>query len=167
MVAALLMVWLAMPVPATEQATPDRPRASLRDVEFMSGHWLGPDAGDLSEEVWTPPSGNSMLGMWRYVSGGQVRIAELLSMTEEPDGVVLRLRHFDPKLVAREEKDRPLALKLVRWSAGEARFEGPAVTATGDVALTYRQTGPNTLEASLERGGKTQTFVFNRRKAAN
>ena len=137
----------------------------MKDVGFIAGHWVGGTGGDLSEEVWTAPSGDSMLGMWGYVSQGQVRIAELLSITAGPDGVVLRLRHFDPKLVAREEKDAPLALKLVKWSAVEARFEGPAVTAPGQVSLTYRRTGADALEVTLERGGKTESFEFTRKKA--
>ena len=37
-----------------------------------------------------------MLGMWRYVQGGKASVFELLAITAEPEGVVLRLRHFDP-----------------------------------------------------------------------
>jgi hypothetical protein len=62
--------------------------ASLKDVAFMAGHWVGGEKGDLSEEVWTSPDGDSMLGMWRYVSQGQVRIFLRLTYRSEGQGLV-------------------------------------------------------------------------------
>ena len=55
-------------------------------------------------------------------------------------------------------------LTLTRRADGEARFEGPAVGAPGTVSLTYRRTGPDRLEATLERGGKTERFSFTRKR---
>jgi hypothetical protein len=165
LVVALALSVSASAQPAASASQSPAAATSLKDIEFVAGHWTGGDGADLSEEVWTAPSGDSMLGMWRYVSQGKVRIAELLSITAESDGVWLRLRHFDPRVVAREEKDRPLALKLVKVASAEARFEGPAVTGSGQVALTYRRSGPDALEVSLERGGKTERFSFTRKRS--
>jgi len=148
----------AQGVPAAQ----GRPSA-LRDVAFMVGRWVGGEGGDLSEEVWTEPSGDTMLGMWRYVAGGSARVLEILVLRQEGDDVVLRLRHFDAQLVAREDKETPLVLRLVRRQPNEARFEGPAVGTAGTVAITYRQVGADALESTVERGGKTQRFAFTRR----
>jgi hypothetical protein len=136
--------------------------AGLADVAFMSGHWLGGEGGDLSEEVWTAPEGDSMVGLWRYVSKGQVRILELLSIRVEADGVAMRLRHFDPSLVAREDKDRPLVLRLVRRAPGEAVFEGPAGDGSGAVRLGYRREGDEGLVGLLEKAGQREEFRFRR-----
>ena len=93
-------------------------------MAFMAGHWVGGDPGELSEEVWSAPEGDSMMGMWRFVAKGQTRIYEILTLTAEGEGVVLRIRHFNPKLVAKEEKDRAVELPLVVKGPGEAVFEG-------------------------------------------
>jgi len=83
----------------------------------------------LSEEIWTAPSGDSMMGVWRYLSDGRLRISEILSITAEAEGPTMRLRHFDPKLIGREDKDKPVVFRLVAWKAREAVFEGPGVSA--------------------------------------
>jgi len=142
-------------------ASPPVP-ATLADVAFMEGHWRGGDPGDLSEEVWSGPEGDSMVGMWRYVAKGRARIFEVLTLTTEGPNVVLRIRHFDPKLVAREEKDKAVELPLVAKGPREAVFEGPEYDAKGTVRLTYRQDG-DSLTAVLEKAGGKQEFRFRRR----
>ena len=129
----------------------------------MAGHWIGGDPGDLSEEVWSAPEGDSMMGMWRFVTKGRTQIYEILTVTKEGENVVLRIRHFNPKLVAREEKDRAVELPLVSKSANEAVFEGPEYNVKGNVRLTYRRPTPDTLTGVLEKEGKQQVFSFRRR----
>ena len=131
-------------------------------MAFIAGHWVGGDPGDLSEEIWSAPEGDSMVGMWRYVAKGRARIYEILTLTAEGPDVVLRIRHFDPKLVAREEKDRPVELPLVAKGAREAVFEGPEYDVKGPVRLTYRGGEDGTLEVVLEKEGKRQEFRFRR-----
>lgn len=139
--------------------------ATLKDVEFMSGHWVNDEGGALSEEIWSEPSGDGMMGMWRYVAGGEARVLELLSLSRSTDGVTLRLRHFDARLVAREDKETPVVLRLVSRKPGEAVFEGPAVGGPGTVKLTYRRESADSLSSTLEKGGKPQTFRFRRAAA--
>jgi hypothetical protein len=124
---------------------------------------VGGDPGDLSEEVWSSPEGDSMIGMWRYVAKGRTRIYEILTLTVEGPNVVLRIRHFDPKLVAREEKDRAVELPLVAKGPREAVFEGPEYDAKGTVRLTYRRGDDDTLRVVLEKEGTKQEFRFRRR----
>lgn len=147
---------------AAAQSTPAPAKAVLADLSWIAGHWVDDSGGDLSDETWTTPFGDSMLGMWRYVEGGKAKVFELLAITAEPEGVVLRLRHFDPQLAAREDKDKPVTLKLVSWMRGEARFEGPAVGAPGQIAIHYRQKSPDALSCTLEKEGKAQEFSFRR-----
>jgi len=74
------------------------------------------------------------------------------------------LRHFDPELVAREDKATPVELSLIAWTPGEAVFEGPAVGAPGLVRLTYRRATDDTLTSTLEKEGRKQEFSFRRAK---
>ena len=158
-----LLAALALPAAALAQFPAPAPsRAVLADLSWMAGRWVDDSGGNLSEEVWTAPEGDSMMGMWRYVSGGKTRIYEMLTITLEPDGIVMRLRHFDPKLVGREEKERSVELHLAAWKPREAVFEGPAVGAPGTVRLTYRRPTDDSLETTLEKEGKAQEFRFRR-----
>lgn len=157
---AVLLV--AGPRAHAQAAAPPPAPATLADVSFIAGHWVGGDAGDLSEEIWSAPEGDSMMGMWRYVAKGRARIFEMLTLTAEGPNVVLRIRHFAPRLVAREEKDGAVALPLVAKGPHEAVFEGPEDGVKGAVRLAYRRDG-DSLTAVLEKEGKKQEFRFRRR----
>lgn len=156
--ARVVVVLAAIAGAAAAAAKPE----TLADVAWIAGHWVD-DSGDaLSEEIWAAPSGDSMMGMWRYVSKGKVQIFELLSITQEDGGLVFRLRHFDPRMVAREEKDKPLVLKLISVKEREAAFEGPGQP-TGTVRLTYRRPDAEALSVTLDKDGTSQTFRFRRK----
>lgn len=137
------------PVPA---ATP-RPGVSstLGDVAFMAGRWVDEEKGTLSEEVWSAPGGDSMMGMWRLSVGGKAKVFEFLTMVEEEGRVTFRLRHFDRRGVAWEEKDKPLVLPLVVTGTGLAVFEGDGKN--GILRLTYRREG-EALVGRLEKAGE-------------
>ncbi len=156
---------LALSAVSLAQAPAPAPsRAVLADLSWLAGRWIDDSGGNLSEEIWTAPAGDSIVGMWRYVSGGKTRIFELLTISVETGGIVMRLRHFDPELVAREGKETPVELSLVAWTPGEASFEGPAVGAPGLVRLTYRRPSDDTLTSTLEKDGRKQEFSFRRAK---
>jgi len=164
----LLLLWCCAgvaPRALAQDSAVSRPAipAALSDVAFMAGHWVGGDTGERSEEVWLAPEGDAMLGMWRFVIQGRTRIYEILTLSAENGQVVLRIRHFNPKLVAREEKDRAVELPLVAKGPGEAVFEGPEFNVKGAVRLTYRQPGPDTLLGILEKEGTRQEFSFRKR----
>jgi hypothetical protein len=138
--------------------------ATLADLSWFAGRWVDDAGGNLSEETWTAPSGDSMQGMWRYVVSGKTRIYEILTITAEDGGIVMRLRHFDPKLVGREEKATPVVLKLVASKERSAVFEGPEVGSStpGLVRLTYARPADDTLVVTLDKDGKSQGFTFRR-----
>ncbi len=155
-------VLLLAALPLHAGGAPPPVPATLADVSFMAGHWAGGEAGDLSEEMWSAPEGDSMMGTWRYVAKGQARIFELLTLKAEGPNVVLRIRHFDSKLVGREDKDRAVELPLVAKGPGEAVFEGAEYGGNGNVRLTYRRDGDR-LTGVLEKGGRKEEFRFRRR----
>jgi hypothetical protein len=135
----------------------------LTKLSWLAGRWVDDSGGNLSEETWTAPSGDGILGMWRLVVGGQIKLSEILTIQAESQTLVLRLRHFDAKLVGREERDKPLELRLAGWNEGEARFEGAGSDGAG-LALTYRHPDADTLACTVERLGKKEEFSFKRAK---
>ena len=160
---AWTLLWACLAGPAAAEEPAKGPaRTSLADVAWIAGHWEDRSDGSLSEEVWTAPEGDSMLGMWRLVLGGKAKVLELLTISVTQEGVVLRLRHFDSALVAREEKTQAIVLKAIRHAPGEVAFEGPAVGAEGTVRITYRKIGDDALAVTLEKAGKKEEFGFKR-----
>jgi hypothetical protein len=146
-------------------------RASVADLAWIAGHWVGDAGGDVSEEVWTEPAGDCMVGLWRYVSGGRLKVYESLALVAEGDGVVMRLRHFGPDGVGWEEKERPISLRLVAAGEGEAAFEGPGRKDGETVRISYRRAAPDALTSVLEKWmpGEPRSrtdFRFERKSAA-
>lgn len=44
-----------------------RPPATLADVAWLVGSWHGPGLGGETDQVWLPPVGGAMPGMFRFV----------------------------------------------------------------------------------------------------
>ena len=78
----------------------------LSDAAWLAGHWVSNREKVVAEEIWTAPRGNSMLGTFRLVEGGRLKFTEIMTLIEDKDGVVLRIRHFTP-LLDPWEKDGP------------------------------------------------------------
>ena len=75
----------------------------------MTGNWkTTSDWGDM-DEVWSSPRGNCMMCTFRCVKDGKIVFYEFIVIEQNPnDSVpVLKLRHFNPGSIGREEKDNP------------------------------------------------------------
>ena len=104
-----------------------------------------------------------MQGMWRYVTDGKARIYEILTISAEDGGLVMRVRHFDPALVAREEKAAPVVLKLVSSGDRMGAFEGTEPNGPTVIRLTYVSPAEGVLSVMLEKDGKMAGgFTFRR-----
>lgn len=158
---AALALCLIPFVPASAQAPGPSasPKATLADVAFITGQWADASEKHLSEEVWTAPSGDSMVGMWRYVADGKMQTFAVLSIREEAGGPVLRMRHFDAEFVAREEKAAAVVLPLVEKGERYVRFEGPAVGSPGLVTMVYKR-DRDELTGRMTKEGKSEEFRF-------
>jgi hypothetical protein len=114
---------------------------ALLPVDFITGNWRSIDKDGLSEEIWSQPHGSSMVGVFRIADAdGSLRLEEALAITAEPSGVYLRVRHFDAKMTAREEKDAPIVLKLESSAENRAVFRKVSGSASLDT-ITYERKG--------------------------
>jgi hypothetical protein len=121
-------------------ATPYR-GAKICDVSWLAGHWIwtGPD-GALSEEIWSPAIGGTMIGSFRSTKNGDPVFYELMLLSEEEGSLTLRLRHFHPDLKAwDQEHDEAVRYQLVYLDARTAYFEG----------LTFESVHPDRLAVYL------------------
>ncbi len=89
------------PQPAAPAAAPagrinDTTAPEVAALAFLKGTWAGTMHGDPVEETWSAPSGDSIIGMFRWQSEGKTTMWEMLSIKAEDGAAVLRLRHFGP-----------------------------------------------------------------------
>jgi hypothetical protein len=142
---AVLLVCSAASVQAQEKMTEHTlklgpgaksPQATMSDVAWLAGHWVGPALGGEAEEIWSPPKTGSMMGMYRLVRDGKVVFYELLTLVQEGGSLVLRLKHFNPDLTGWEDKQKTVDFRLVGLGAGIVQFEGMSFHREGDAKLT-------------------------------
>jgi hypothetical protein len=149
---------------AAQSAAPPAVRATLAELAFMAGDWQGEAGpGAFSQEVWAAPAGDCMMGMWRLVVDGRVKLLEALSITQEDGGPVMRLRHYGRDGVGWEERDAPIALRVASAGGGVAVFEGPG--RSGPLRITYRKTGDGTLSCAVEKSDGREEYSFRRASA--
>ena len=129
------------------------PRATLADIAWLTGRWVGAGLGGVSEETWSAPASGAMMGMYRLVVDGKVSFYEFMNMVEENGSLVLKLKHFNPDLTGWEEKDRFVSFRLAKLTATEAWFGG----------LTFRRLGDDRLQIFLairDRSGAVREEEF-------
>lgn len=136
-----------------ESTGDDKPQATVSDLEWIAGNWQGKIFGGPIQEMWSAPQGGSMAGVSRMGADSKRATYESL-LIEETDGVpTMYLRHFGPKLAAREGKDA-MAYALVSLKDQSAVFK------TKDTKLSfqeirYRRDGDKLIVNLIgERGGK-------------
>jgi len=146
-IATLLFVVTGASKLCVADAAPSDPnRVTLSDLSFVTGLWHAEWDGGLGEEHWGTPSGGSMIGTFRFVKNGKAQFYELMLIEETPDGLVLRLKHFNAGLIGWEEKAQVYSYPLVKYGRGLAVFERVEKKSR----LTYQQRSKSTLSVLLE-----------------
>lgn len=148
--ALALLVFTSLPLAA---AVP----ASLKDFAFLAGHWHGEMSNGAIDEIWLRAEGDSMYSLFRMVSGGKTRFTEFQALEQRGATVVLLLRHFNPGLIAREDKDAPQVWDVEELSANRALFHQQGT----NTLLEYARKGDE-LRVTLiqERDGKQVKSPF-------
>lgn len=137
--------------------------AAFAPVEFMVGQWVGQGDGVFIEEVWSAPSGDNMMGMFRYVRSGTGSFYEMMLIEQVEKALVLRIKHFNAGLIGWEEKAEVHSFTLTESAENRGLF----VQADGAKRLRYVRTG-NQLDVALEElegdEWKSQSFRFEKAK---
>jgi len=101
------------------------PPATVADVSFLSGHWIGTGLGACAKEMMAPPAGGQIMGMFRQMKPeGGVRFYEFYAVAEENGSLVLKIKHFNPDMTGWEEKDEHVSFALVAIEGTTAYFDG-------------------------------------------
>lgn len=112
------------------------PPATLADMAWLTGRWVGDALGGVSEEIWSEPRAGAMMGMYRLVRDGKTIFYELLTIVEEKGSLTLRLKHFNADLTGWEEKLKTIDFPLVAKGDGAVHFDGMSFHPKGGDALT-------------------------------
>ena len=135
-----------------------RPAATLDDAAFLIGSWEGTAFGARFEQVWNPPSANTMVGMFKLYNGDDVAFYEIFLMTVEEGTLSLKVKHFGADFTAWEEKDEFIDFRLVRIDDDALHFGG----------LSFYQRGDGTIDGYIVMknadGIREEPLVYRRRK---
>ncbi|MCP4580927.1 MAG: hypothetical protein GY839_04875 [candidate division Zixibacteria bacterium] len=112
---------------------------SLDKFSWLAGHWQGDAFGGICQEVWSPPSGGSMVGSFKLINEGSVSFYEIMTIAADSTGLALKLKHFNPDLTGWEEKDDVIRFPFISVSDDEIQFEG----------LIYKKITEDSLEIIL------------------
>ena len=114
-----------------------RPKATLADMAWLSGHWTGSALGGFVEEIWSEPRGGAMMGMFRHLRDGKPTFYEFLTIVEVDGSLALRLKHFNPDHTGWEEKAQVREFPLIAIRDGIYHFEGMAFRPAGDEVTVW------------------------------
>ncbi|UCG32864.1 MAG: hypothetical protein JSU68_14510 [Phycisphaerales bacterium] len=132
---------LVVSVYAVSGGTPcPEDKSGLEGLSWLAGQWRSEKDGVISEEHWSAPAGDCIMGMFRQIKAGSMQFAELILIQQEGDCAVMRLKHFGPGL--RDlDGGRSYEFRLTRAGDSEAVFEHPEESFQGHRRLLYRREG--------------------------
>ena len=99
------------------------PKATLADVSWVTGHWKGEAFGGITEEIWSPPLGDSMMFVFKLVAESKVQFYEIGHIQQLNETLLLQLKHFHGTLKGWEEKDETVDFKLVKLENNRVYFD--------------------------------------------
>jgi hypothetical protein len=139
---------------APSEPEPPKARATLADIEWLAGVWIGTTGASVFEERWTTAAGGSMQAVARSLRDGNMNSFEFLCIVERNGGLVYQ---------AMPNGRQPATdFALTAIEPNSFTFENP--THDFPKAIRYTRKPDGTLEAVISGGAnqRPQTFVFRR-----
>jgi hypothetical protein len=88
-------------------------RTSLESLSWMAGSWRAEAFGGTVEELWAPPAGGQMVGLFRLFTSEKVNFYEIIALLPVEGRLTMRLKHFHADLRGWEEKDETVDFPLL------------------------------------------------------
>lgn len=96
----------------------------LENIAWIAGSWQGEAFGGQTEEIWSEPSGGSMMATFKLINDGKVSFYEIEIIREIENSLILQLKHFGNDLKGWETKDETVDFPLVSITKNKVVFEG-------------------------------------------
>jgi len=128
----------------------------LENITWISGTWHGEAFGGITEEIWSKPSGGSMMASFKLIKDDKVAFYEIEIIREIENSLVLQLKHFNNDLKGWETKDETIDFPLKEITSNKVVFEG----------MIFKKISDNEMNVyvDIEQNGKTETIKFNYKK---
>jgi hypothetical protein len=130
-------------------------RATIADVAWIGGTWVGGGGATTFEERWTPPAGGALLGVARTVKDNRMVAFEFLRIVERNGGLVY---------IAQPNGAPPTEFTLTHVDAESAVFENPAHDYPKMIRYAKRTDGGLEARISAEGGQRPRTFIFQKQQ---
>lgn len=124
----------------------------IADFKWLAGNWIGDGFGGVSQEAWTEPTVNNMVGVYKHYKDGKPTFFEFFNISETDGKISLKLKHFNPDMMGWEEKADFVEFPFVSATKTKIEFKG----------LIYELVEENKMEISLKlkQGDKISTEIF-------
>ena len=152
----LLLICLLISLSAIAQQNTLEPK--LENIAWISGTWHGEAFGGLTEEIWSKPSGGSMMATFKLINDGKISFYEIEIIREIDNSLVLQLKHFGPDLKGWEAKDETVNFPLIEITETKVVFEGMSF-------VKINETEMNVYVDIENDNGKIETVKFNYTKS--
>lgn len=151
LIALTLLVGAGLMALAPEKEEAPAP-FDINNYTWLAGHWTGDGFGGVSDEVWSLPADGVMMGVYRNIQDGKVQFYEFITLDETG----MKLKHFNPDMMAWEEKKDFVHFELVEATPDKLTFKG----------LTFERLSENKMKISLKmnNNGTISTEIFNMKR---
>ncbi len=129
----------------------------LENIAWIAGTWHGEAFGGITEEIWSEPSGGSMMATFKLIVEGKVQFYEIEVIREIEDSLILQLKHFDSDLKGWETKNETVDFPLVEITETKVVFE----------SMTFEKVSSNEMNVYVDienENGSVETVKFNYKK---
>jgi Domain of unknown function (DUF6265) len=140
--------------PTAAPATVQNARATINQVGWISGLWVGTRGSSTVEERWTPSAAGSMMAISRTIRDGVMSAFEFLCIVER-DGSLVYQAMPNGRMPATD-------FMLTKIDDTSALFENPAHDFPKMIRYTRQPDGSMEAVVSGEGGQKPLTFLFKR-----
>jgi len=132
------------------------PEANLEDVSWIQGHWKGEAFGGVTEEIWSPPLGDSMMFVFKLVANGSTQFYEIGGIRQIEETLIFQLKHFGNDFKGWEEKDETVDAKLVKIEKNRIYFDDFTFERVSDKEIN--------IYVVVEEKGEREEVKFNYKK---
>ena len=135
------------------QGQEDHLKPQLKNISWIAGTWHGEAFGGQTEEIWSEPSGGSMMATFKLINDGQVTFYEIEIIREVENTLMLQLKHFGPDLKGWETKDETVDFPLKYITKTKVVFESMTFEKVSDTEMN--------IYVDIKENGKIETVKFN------
>ncbi|WP_256259874.1 DUF6265 family protein [Winogradskyella luteola] len=128
----------------------------LENIAWIAGAWHGNAFGGQTEEIWSEPSGGSMMAAFKLINDEKVTFYEIVIIREIESSLILQLKHFGPDLKGWETKDETVDFPLKYITENKIVFEGINFEKVSDIEMN--------VYVDIKSEEKTETVKFNYKK---